>query len=361
MAVAGLAARAAEFYGYPQDIEWAYGANDSLFLLQSRNVTRLPPYWTRDESAERFPNVVTPLTWDLVEDGFHKSLKHSLSLMGMPPFNGLWFGLHDNYVYGNETIVRLYKGMAPDLPDDIGLLVGQLPSLLEKFAWVVELPGVWFANLDRYLLELGRLQAVPLSALTEEELWEHVLEINDLGTWYFLPNIAISLAHHLLASMMKRLCVIAVGEAKGEAQFCLLLSGTETRTGQINHQMFGLAQQVRDDEKLRALLEATAARRVIETDALARFPVFREAFQRFLALFGNREIDFDPYHPSWGEAPWIVLDQVCVVAGSEEEFVAAAELERRSKARAAEHDFLVEIPAEIRPYAADLWGCPGRC
>ena len=62
-----------------------------LWLLQARPITRVPPRWTRDESAERFPSVVTPLAWDLVEEGFHLSLSHSLELMGMPPFHGKWF------------------------------------------------------------------------------------------------------------------------------------------------------------------------------------------------------------------------------------------------------------------------------
>src|SRR5207253_9300734 len=74
------------FYGFPQDVEWAF-AHDQLYLLQSRPITKFPARWTRGASAERFPNVITPLTWDFVCEGFHASLEHSLRMMGMPAFD----------------------------------------------------------------------------------------------------------------------------------------------------------------------------------------------------------------------------------------------------------------------------------
>ncbi len=353
--VAQLAAQAADFYGQPQDIEWAYDVDWVLYLLQSRPVTNVPPYWTRDEAAERFPNVITPLTWDLVEEGFHESLRHSLSLMGMPSFDGSWFGLHENYVYGNEAAVRRYKNLAPTVPEDLETLLVKLPDLLKRFAWVLELPGQWSTSLDRYLMELGRLGAVPLDDLSEVEIWGHVLEVNDLGASYFCPNIAISMAHHILTTVMKRLCMIASeDEREAEHLFSLLLSITDTRTGQINREIFKLAEIVRHDRELSALLRSANSQQLLSSNALDAFSEFGYAFDRFLALFGNREIEFDPYHPTWGETPWFVLDQVRVVSSSSEEFNAIAELQKRIKVRETEHAFLSRLPDKIRPYAAGL-------
>jgi len=53
--------------------------------------TKFPARWTRGESAERFPNVIKPLTWDFVVSGFHESLQ--LKMMDLPPFEGHWFEL----------------------------------------------------------------------------------------------------------------------------------------------------------------------------------------------------------------------------------------------------------------------------
>ena len=69
--------------------------------------------WTRDESAERFPNVITPLAWEMVEDGFHRSLNHSFQLMGYPAFSGKWFAIFDHYIYGNQNAVEIYGRRMP--------------------------------------------------------------------------------------------------------------------------------------------------------------------------------------------------------------------------------------------------------
>ncbi|WP_337221702.1 PEP/pyruvate-binding domain-containing protein, partial [Vibrio cholerae] len=78
--MAELAISAEKYFDFPQDIEWAFH-DGRLWLLQSRNVTQIAPIWTREESAERFPNPITPLTWDMCEAGFHSSLNFSLNLM----------------------------------------------------------------------------------------------------------------------------------------------------------------------------------------------------------------------------------------------------------------------------------------
>jgi phosphoenolpyruvate synthase/pyruvate phosphate dikinase len=59
--IAELALRVEEHYHFPQDIEWGI-ADNQVFLLQSRPITTIPARWTRDESAERFPSAITPLT-----------------------------------------------------------------------------------------------------------------------------------------------------------------------------------------------------------------------------------------------------------------------------------------------------------
>src|SRR5206468_11649419 len=145
--VADLLLRVEQSYRFPQDIEWGF-AGDTLFLLQSRPVTTIPPRWTRDESAERFPNAITPLTWDFVEGGFHRSLRHSFRLMGFPPYHGKWFELHGHYVYGNQNIVELYGRRAPFAVRSLDELRAAIPQLRAEFRWVQELPVQWARDLD---------------------------------------------------------------------------------------------------------------------------------------------------------------------------------------------------------------------
>jgi phosphohistidine swiveling domain-containing protein/glycerol-3-phosphate acyltransferase PlsY len=52
------------FHGIPQDIEWSWDG-DQLWILQSRPITNLQPFWTRTIAAEVIPGAIRPLTWSI--------------------------------------------------------------------------------------------------------------------------------------------------------------------------------------------------------------------------------------------------------------------------------------------------------
>ncbi|GAF79775.1 unnamed protein product, partial [marine sediment metagenome] len=68
--VAQLARRLEEFFGHPQDLEWAF-AGGRLYLLQSRPITTLPSeqsvgdtiVWDNSNIVESYSGVTTPLTF----------------------------------------------------------------------------------------------------------------------------------------------------------------------------------------------------------------------------------------------------------------------------------------------------------
>src|SRR5262249_24923960 len=144
--LAALVTKVEGSYRFPQDIEWGL-ERGRLHLLQARPIATIPPRWTRDESAERFPTVITPLTWYFVDAGFPRSLNHSLALMDFPPFHGKWFGLHGHYVYGNQNAVMLYAARNPLELRSLDDVRARLPSLRHEFRWVQELPVLWSRDL----------------------------------------------------------------------------------------------------------------------------------------------------------------------------------------------------------------------
>lgn len=346
-AVARLAVAAEEHAGFPQDVEWAF-SGDQLYLLQSRPVTRLAPRWTRDESAERFPTPVTPLTWDLVEVGFHASLNHSFALMGLPPFHDKWFAVKDSYVYGNQNAVDLYAGRLPTaMLRDVESLTAALPVIARDFRWVQELPHRWARDLDTYLLGIGRLSSVDLEGLDEAALWEHLKEISDLGTTYFLPNIAISLTQRTLYGALLQMLRMSLPEAEATAVFDTLLASTDTKTGQVNEELWQLSRTIRDDRALHEALSAHPGEDGLSV--LEEFPAFAADLRIFLDRHGHRELDFDAYHPTWVEAPHIVLDQVRLMAGrAYDEDLVAADLRRRVEQAGAERAVVEAAPEQLR-------------
>lgn len=344
-----LMRRVEKHYGYPQDIEWGF-EGDRLWLLQARPITRIPPRWTRDESAERFPSVITPLAWDLVEEGFHRSLSYSFELMGLPPFHGKWFALFDHYVYGNQHAVEIYaEGTANSLNvGSVDELMATLPELRKRYAWVQELPLTWSRDLDRYLLGLGELMATPLEGRSIPELWQYVLRVKQLGAEYFLPNIAISITQRTLYKLVYSIIVAVVGKANAPATFDSLLAYCETKTSFVNKELYRLARRIAVRPALAEAMSMQSGQAFLDAGGFSSEPNIAEAFQRFLQDHGHREVEFDPYYPTWLEAPWLVVENLKVMLASDGED--PTERERRLKIQMleTERQLLTALPDEVR-------------
>ena len=309
-AVAEVARAIEAAFGFPQDVEWAIDPSGAVQVLQARPVTAIPARWTRDESAERFPNPVTPLAWDFAEAGFHAALQASFARMGLPPMPGRWFAAFGGYVYGNQNAVELYLGRPLVPAGPVEALRGALPGLVRRFAWVDQLPGEWATTLDRFLVEVGRLDAVPLAGLTRQEIWAHIGRLNAAGRAYFRHNIAISIGHAAVHRALRELLGRLLPGAEAAAAYDVLVRPAETRTAAVNAELDALAALAGADAGLRDLLRGGDARGIIEEGRLAAYPAFQQALQALLRDHGHRELDFDPYHPGWGEAPWAVLQAV---------------------------------------------------
>jgi len=340
-------------YGFPQDIEFAF-RNGQLFILQSRPITTIPARWTREESAERFPNPISPLAWDLVEEGFHHSLNYSFDLMGLPAFEGKWFAMFDSYIYGNQNAVELYANGVPLSITSIDDLKKAIPLIAQKYGWVQELPARWARDLDWYLLRLGEFNAMPLGNLSLKELWAHVLDVSDTGSKYFLPNIAISITQRVLYKVLHALLAMMAGPAAAPQLFDALLAHCDTKTGAINAELYHLAKLLQTESDFFDAFDNAHILRVWDTTVAERLPEFREAFERLLIQHGHRETEFDPYMPTWLESPDVVLATLRVMAQGE--LKNPHENERQLKIRMQETLFSLQqqVPADLRYFFTEV-------
>lgn len=353
-AVAEMARRVEAHYGWPQDIEWGW-QDGRLYLLQARPVTTIPPRWTRDESAERFPNPMTPLSWDFISVAFRRSLRHSLKLMGMPGFTGDWFEWFDGYIYGNQNAVELIASFRPIRATTVEQLIEEIPELRRRYQWVSELPVLWARDLDRYLVRLGRLSAADLEAMTPEQLWRHVLEALDVAADYFEPNIAISLTQTFLHRLLHALVALVGGKDQAIAVVDGLLAGCETKTALVNRSLRDLADLMHAAPPLAAEVRVAGARAFMEQGALDRYPAFAAGFRRFLDDHGHRELDMDYYQPTWGDQPWVVLDSIAVIELTPSpEDPADAELGRQVRHFETERLLLAGLPDALRFFFSEL-------
>ena len=346
-----LLLKAEKFYGHPVDIEWAW-ARGRFYLLQARPITRIPPRWTRDESAERFPNAVTPLTWDFVGRGFHLSLNHSLALMGLPPYQDQWFALFDHYIYGNQNAVEIYAERLPFSFTSPADFVGKIPELLDRFAWVWDLPVAWARNLDRYLLRLGRLDSRIERAGNLPEMWGLVGELQKIGEDYFLPNIAISITQRTLHRLMHVLLTQMLGPDDSPRYMDAVMAGSETKTGAVNRDLKDLAAAIGRRPTLAEKLLADSAQGFLSDGAFGQWPEIERQFKLFLEDHGHREVDYDPYCPTWLEAPQHVIEHLKALAARPE--VWSEKAEPRVISSRAEEDLLDLAPESLRVALREL-------
>lgn len=353
IAIARLLHRVEAHYGWPQDIEWGWSGGQ-LYQFQSRPVTTIEPRWTRDESAERFPNPMTPLSWDFIDEAFSKSLEHSLTLMGLPPLKGRWFQIFDHYVYGNQNAVRLLAMYRPLRARNPAELVAELPSVRRRFAWVVDLPVNWARDLDRYLIRLGRLGAAT-EPRNLAEAWSFVNEVLAVAAEYFLPNIAISMTQSGLHRLLHALVQTVAGPERAMAIVDGLLAGCETKTAIVNREIHEMATLASHVPALRAEILDLGGRKFFEAGRLMDYPDFAARFERFLEDHGHREVDVDYSQPTWSGQPWVVLDSLALMLrGDPPADPAEAARAQRVRYAETEQQFLTAVPRELQFFFREL-------
>jgi pyruvate,water dikinase len=352
--IARLLKKVEEHYGWPQDIEWGWQGG-KLWQFQSRPVTTFQPRWTRDESAERFPQPMTPLSWDFIRVAFRGSMAHSLALMGLPVLQEDWFEVFDNYVYGNQNAVELIASYRPLRARSAAELSAEIPDLRRRYSWVLDLPVTWARDLDCYLLNLGRLSAVSLDGADVPAVCRFMKEVLGAAADYFRPNIAISMTQSFLHRLLHGLVAMVLGPEKALAVVDGLLAGCETKTALVNRELHELAQLAGKSPALREVFLGQGGAALWDSGKLEDFPEFAARLRRFLADHGHREMDMDYCHPTWVDEPGIVIDAVALLLrdGPRED---PAETARRQRLRHSEteHQFLSAVPAELRFFFREL-------
>jgi phosphohistidine swiveling domain-containing protein len=137
--VAQLACRSAEFFGCPQDVEWAI-AGDQLYLLQSRPITTLDAehstgevaVWDNSNIIESYSGLTSPLTFSFARHVYEGVYRQFLLNLGASP----------RAIAANDEIFR----------NMLGYLRGRVYyNLLNWYRLLVMLPG---ASHNRRFLDL---------------------------------------------------------------------------------------------------------------------------------------------------------------------------------------------------------------
>jgi pyruvate,water dikinase len=185
MQVAAEARRIADGRGSPQDIEWAFDAQGSLWIVQARPMTALPPDVSWDAPApgaytrmlrlgEWIGEPVTPLfeSWLLtaMENRMHALYREQIGQIAPRPYhvvvNG-WYFYSTNFISGG-AFLRSLPGMLATLVRSPRTLAGVIPPTVRHSFPLVE--RIWRQDVQpRYRASVAdaarRVETLPLADL----------------------------------------------------------------------------------------------------------------------------------------------------------------------------------------------------
>jgi phosphohistidine swiveling domain-containing protein len=310
-------ARIEEFYGAPQDIEWAL-AGGNLFIVQARPITNLPSppledvrwdppipgsAWWRRQVVENLPEPLSPLFDELyLREGLERSIDDMMAFFGMT-----YLRIEDMI---DRPIFATVNGYAY-LRADYKLTWSTVPAILratfDEFRVIFgeKTAAYWREEaLPSYLGKIERWKNVDSSDAPDERLLEGVRELalEDARYW-FACALMIARAKVTDALLGRFLAMAAPDRTSG-----MFLRGFPSPTVDAETELEELAGQVRASDELRSLVVATSAADLPEAlEGTQAGRAWLEAFASYLDRYGHQIYNLDFVAPTQSDDPLPVL------------------------------------------------------
>ena len=320
--IADLYEAVSQEFGAIESIEWSF-ARGELFLLGVQTRNRLPEHWGRNVEfiRRRFPTSMTPLAWDLLGAGYSLSLSSMQSVLGLPAREGQWLRWNEGKIEGNlaaidlliqsgRQAIRYQHAESSKRNSPKSDRTQHWEADRDAYPWLDELLARWMRELDRFLLRLTSLSKKNFAKLNEAELWNHILEVREMGLKFARPKLSLSMAREILIFDLKHLLAGRIEERRAKKLVDDLCYFPNSRSHLINIELFGLLDMVLERPELEAALVAGKGKHLIESGELHNFAAFARAFEDVLENHGHRSLIFDLYHASWNQEPWTLLDSL---------------------------------------------------
>jgi pyruvate,water dikinase len=328
--IARLARRAEQFFGRPQDIEWALAAGE-LWLLQSRPITVLAPLadpdaarqlWDNSNIAESYGGITLPLTFSFARRAYEEVYRQFCGVMRVPAdriedhanvFRNM-LGLVRGRVYynllnwyrvlallpgfkTNRRFMETMMGVRESLPDEIvaelsASKVTRARDLAHVTLTIAGLVRAW-GTIDR---EIARFHQLLRETLEHDRPDLGTARPDELAAYYrrlegrLLPHWRAPLVNDFFAmiffGLLGQLARSWCGDPTGTLQNDLLSSQGGMISAEPARRMLEMARVAADQPDLCDTLRSGSSRQI--RAAVARYPDFATLFQAYLDRFGER-------------------------------------------------------------------------
>ena len=362
----------------PQDIEWAIGGEDEIYILQSRPITTIRTesgdeiVWTRGYSDDYWNDPVTPLYFELLGDHLTQYVNVELNeIMGYTsldsPKTRQLLKLHKAHAYFNlEVLKRKVENEIPPFlrNDDVlnyfpegsgpygketmrGLRFNTLGRVLAEVRVTFKDPNGGGGKTDKAYMEWTNETFTPffsgfperMRALEGAPLTDYVKladEIHELMIGHYrLVRYGIPVHNIGMNLLTQYLLARFLGAEEGRRVYPILVSGLRHKTSETNERIGQLAVTVRESPELRKLILEEPSRElygIVSASRLGEAAEFRADLDSFIAEYGVRGFTREAYYPRWGDEPGYLFDILKSLASGEAVDTTAAE-EKSEKLR----------------------------
>jgi pyruvate,water dikinase len=344
--LAKLGKKVEKHFESPQDIEWAI-SNNKIFFLQTRPITTTPQQksweerqvWTNANTGEVAPDVITPVTWSIMQKFANAMFAPFVSLVSVEIGDHPVFGLVAGRVYCNlntgVAFARHFPEMTsvdadmmfggehgkiwelielsmpdenlPDLHFSLVKTLIKLPISLARIFSFTEKKAVRFIDNIRH--HCNQLDSLSLSSISEAELAVNFsAAVSGEAEFTGLMFVARGFGSFL---MLNRLCRKWFGE-KGNAVANSLFSGmSNIESAEAGLDLCRLSLKAHEIEEVQKII-LTGNKWQIIRDKIAsvdRGVEFLKIWDQFMVKHGHHcRGEYELFNPRWSENPDYILD-----------------------------------------------------
>jgi phosphohistidine swiveling domain-containing protein len=307
--LAQLAVKSEQHFGVPQDIEWAV-KDDTLYLLQSRPITNLPPQplhdlkWEppapgvtllRRQIVENMPDPLSPLFDDLYLDiGLQDGMNRSLARMGAPHTiedmtNGNVHLTVNGYAYQRRDF-KPVQGVDPKVMADF-----QVKGQVEWWTKLVDLwRNDWLPDYQALINEWAKLD---LATASDTVLLEGIRALALEDAYYWEESSKVFATAKVTDEQLQGFLKVAAPDHNFTSG--MFLSGFNSRTMQAQMDIWEMSKLIQADASLLEMVNATTAPRLLA--ALENHPAagsVLEAIGRYNETYGHQIYSLDFVEPT---------------------------------------------------------------
>jgi phosphohistidine swiveling domain-containing protein len=256
--------------------------------------------WTRDNVGEIIPDVITPMSWSILDPVINNAALHLRHRLG----------ISDNQI---KFVDRFYGRVYCNIPA-LGLILGKLTSLKLQAAlrtcWIGCVLPLQIKKLLFFVpRKVSQLRKLKLNDLSSEQIFDQIADLTSIMENCMTAHITCTLMGDAFASYLRKMLGKWGGKYSTTSYSGLLTGLSGMKSAEPGIELWKLSRAALSNEKIRDVIingEPSEVFRILDSfEAGKKFAYRLEQFMNNYGYFSLQE--FELSYPRWDEDPSFIL------------------------------------------------------